>query len=142
MSKFTDKNKSLTKTDQESSQVAAQSHYAIYTTLSNAVKLEGFKNCELILTNFAVRKNKIAFAFPRHSPYLGVINSQLQSMFESGEIMKIIEKHSNSNPNCHQKKGKPLGFENIAIVFLLLVCGLVLSFLFCVMEWIAKRSTQ
>ena len=63
-------------------------------------------------------------------------------MTESGELMKIIEKHSNKNPNCQTSKRKPLGFENIAIVFLIISLGIIASLILCGFEWILRRKKE
>ena len=140
LSKFSDKNKSLQRTTQEAYKIATNPAYTVYTTLTSARNLEEFKNCKLIWTNFVARKIKLAFAFPKNSPYVALFNSRLQTMFESGEIMRIIEKHSMKSTECQQRKGMPLGFENIAIVFIILFFGLSVSIVFCVIEWTVPRK--
>jgi hypothetical protein len=61
-------------------------------------------------------------------------------MIESGQLMKIIENHSNENLNCQTRKGKPLGFENIAIMFLIISLGVIASLILCGFEWILRRK--
>ena len=56
-----------------------------------------------------------------------LFNSKLQSMFESGEIMKIILKHSKQSVACDEVRGKSLGFENIAVLFVIIDAGVFLS---------------
>ena len=142
LSKFSDKKKSLTKTNGEGSQIAVESTFTLYIDYNSAINMEDYKSCKLIWTNFFVRKMKMAFAFPKDSPYLSVINTRLQSMFESGEVSKIIEKHSSENPSCQPSKGMPLGFDNIAIVFLIMAAGLFASIILCGTENILSRKTK
>ena len=142
LSKFYDKNKSLIKTLAEASQIVLHSTFTLYVDYNSARNMEEYKDCKLIGTNIFVRKTQKAFAFPKHSPYLSVINARLQAMFESGEVLRIIKKHSDGNPTCHSSKGMSLGFENIAIVFFILAVGLSASILLCFMEWILNRNSE
>ena len=61
-------------------------------------------------------------------------------MSESGELMKIIEKHSKENLNCQTSKGMPLGFENIAIMFVIILVGVAASLILFGIEWIVRRK--
>jgi hypothetical protein len=92
--------------------------------------------------DFHGRKQQLAFGFPKNSPYLTLFNTKIHKMAESGELMKIIEKHSNENPNCQTSKGKPLGFENIAIVFLIISLGVIASLILCGFEWILRIKKE
>ena len=63
-------------------------------------------------------------------------------MSESGELTKIIEKHSKENLNCQTSKGKPLGFENIAIIFVIISVGAAASLILFSLEWIFRRTNE
>ena len=140
LTKFSDSNKSLTRGNGESTQVALNSHYTHYVDYTSARNTKAYHECKLTIANFFVRKVQLAFAFPKNSPYLSLFNSQLQSMFESGEIMKIIIKHSKGSPSCETQKGKPLGFENISLMFLILSFGAFLSVVTFAMEVLLPKK--
>ena len=56
-------------------------------------------------------------------------------MIESGELHKIQLRHKVREPDCDNSgKGKPIGFENISLIFLILLAGLVLSGFLCFLE--------
>ena len=103
--------------------------------INTAKSLEDHNNCNLKITNVLGRKAFLGFAFPKKSPLLLLFNSKLQSMFESGEIMKIILKHSKQSVTCDEVRGKSLGFENIAALFVIIGVGVFLSWVILAYPW-------
>ena len=139
--KFVDKERSLKKTEREVIDEALSGNSAIYlfhTTLSN---LKEYKTCLLQDTTLLVNKIDLAFALPKNSPYLEVFNLAMQGMMESGELERIHRRHRTKEPTCSDPgKGNPLGFENILLVFLILVCGTCASLVICLLESCLKKK--
>ena len=137
--KFTVKEKSLAKSRGESMKFVLNSKFTQYINY-NSAKTKEYEDCKIKIMDFSAKKINIGFAFPKESKYLGLFNAKLQKMFESGELQKIIEKHSKESPNCNSSKGLPLGFENIAIVFCIISVGLLTSLILCAVEQILPRN--
>ena len=142
LNKFSDKNKSLAKSTKESSQLALSSQYSQYLDFNTARSLDEYKDCKLKIMKFQGRKIQIAYAFPRKSPYLEIFNRKLQQMDESGELMKITDKYLEATPECNKSKGKPLGFENIVIIFLIISTGILASLILFVLEKVFGRKIR
>lgn len=137
--KFLDPEKSLTASVKEGIPIILDSHYTQYVDYGSAKNFKEYHECKLKIANLFSGKSLLGFAFQKNSPFLPVVNARLQSMFESGEVMKIIVKHSKDPPNCHANKGKPLGFENISLVFIIISLGVLASGVICGVEWGIKR---
>ena len=56
--------------------------------------------------------------------------------------MKIIEKYSKDNEDCNPRRGLPLGFENIVLMFLIVSGGTIFSLFLFGMEWFFKRNLK
>ena len=134
--KFLDKNKSLSKSTAESIKVALDYKYATYMDYKSARNTKEYEDCKLKKMDFSGTKAFIGFPFPKKSPYLDLFNAKLQQMFESGELQKIIVKHSKDDPDCETRKGMPLGFENIAIIFMIIIVGMFASSILFTSEWL------
>ena len=133
--KFQDKEKSLKATEQELVSQALSEQYAIYLFHTTLTNLPEYKSCQLQGTNFLLNKIDVAFPLRKDSPYLDLINHALWEMMESGELHRILLRHRVREPDCeHSGKGKPIGFENILLVFLILAAGLVISGSVCFLE--------
>ena len=145
VNKFENKNKSLTTTDEAISNTL-NGLYTFYISYFSARSLPQFKECKLNIMKIKGISNLIAFPFPKDSPFLGVFNTRLQKMSESGEIQRIVEKHAISDPECVTEKGNPLGFENIAVTFVIMVAGILASvflwFLECIIIGKAGSSND
>ena len=139
LTKFMDKNKSFTKTS-ESKILVQNELYAMYKDLYTAKNYKEYKKCQLKIMNFKARTALMGFGFPKDSPLLPLFNNKIQSMMENGEIQRIIEKHRAEEPDCNNQRGKPLGFENIALLFILLLCGIFSSILVYVSEIVLRRK--
>ena len=135
-SKFSNKNKSFAKSTAESIKVALEHKYATYMDYKSAKNIKEFQDCKLKSMDFSATKAIIGFPFPRKSPYLDLFNAKLQQMSESGELQKIIVKHSKEDPDCETRKGMPLGFENIAIIFIIVIVGMLISSIIFTSEWL------
>ena len=133
-SKFLNKNKSFSKSTAESIKVALDYEYATYMDYKSARNIKEYEDFKLKIMDFSGTKASIGFPFSKKSPYLELFNAKLQQMFESGEIQKIILKHSKEDPDCETRKGMPLGFENITIIFMILIVGMVTSSFFITSE--------
>ncbi len=71
--------------------------------------LYNFIGCLLYIKKFTFKKIIVTFpqgyaawAFPKRSPYIKIINHQLNRMQESGLMKKIIEKQVIINQNFNQ----------------------------------------
>ena len=133
--KFQDKKKSLKKTEEETISQGLSGQYAIYLLHTTLTNLPEYKSCLLEGTNLLVNKNDLAFALLKNSPYLDVFNLGMQRMLESGELERIHRRHMTKKPTCNETgKGKPLGFENIILVCIILGSGLFFSIVICLLE--------
>ena len=126
--KFVDKEKSLKKTEEEAVQQALSGQYAIYLMHTTLTNLQQYKSCILEGTDLFVDKIDLAFALRKNSPYLDVFNLEMQRMFESGELERIARRHRTKKPTCNDSgKGKPLGFTNIILMFVIFSGGVCFS---------------
>ena len=139
LSKFSNKEKSLTNNKKQRTNLAINSIFTYYINDISAKNLKEYGDCKLKIMDFSAKKILIGFPFPKNSQYKALFNSKLQKMFESGELQIIIEKHSKETPDCQVTKGMPLGFENIAIIFLIISLGVFSSLLFYGFEQIFSR---
>ena len=133
-SKFKDESKILLDSNPNSGRIAAASTFAHYIDVTSATYIDEYKKCKLQILDFTGQTNLIAFAFPKNSPLLQIFNMKIQEMFESGEINRIISKYTLEMQNCQDNKGKPLGFENIAIIFVIIGFGVLISISVCLAE--------
>ena len=131
LQKFKDKSKSLTSIEEQKRLILDGDYYTMYVDYNNALAFEEYQNCTFSVMNFKANTNLIAFAFPKKSPFLDLFNWKLQKMSENGELQKILTKYSKNDQDCGSQKGKPLGFENIAVMFLIMVSGIVSSIFIC-----------
>ena len=69
LSKFSDKNKSLSKSTEESSNIALSSHFTQYVDYNTARSLKEYEACKLKVMKFLGRKFQIGYAFRKNSPY-------------------------------------------------------------------------
>ena len=133
--KFMNKEKSLKSSEQEVVDQALSGPYAIYlfhTTLSN---LPEYSACQLEDAGLQLNRIDLAFALQKQSPYVNLINLGLQRMAESGKLERIFRKHRAKKPSCGAHgKGKSLGFENILLVFLILMLGQCSSIVLLLLE--------
>ena len=133
--KFNDKEKSLKKTEREVVSQGLSGQYAIYLFHTTLTNLPEYKNCLLEGTRLLVNKVDLAFALRKNSPYLDLFNHALRKMVESGEMARIHMRYSVKEPTCNDPgKGKPLGFENIVLVFIILGAGFCISIIICTVE--------
>ena len=127
--KFLDPDKSFTEDHKDGLEIINEDLYTLYTDYHTATSYAEVKECRFKITEALGPKGYLSFAFPKKSPLRDIFNDHLHHMLESGEIMRIITKNLESLPACAESRGKPLGFENIAIVFGILLVGVFLSFL-------------
>ena len=64
----------------------------------------------------------IAFAFQKHSPYLGLFNHYLKKMMEKGTLKSIFSQFKPPPQFCSDTAGKPIGFTNSITAFLAFAC--------------------
>ena len=133
-SKFKDKSRSLSEYDVNSGRIAAASTFAHYIDVTSATYIDEYKKCKLQILEFTGRNSLIAFAFPKNSSLLQIFNMKILEMFENGEINRIISKYTLEMQNCQDSKGKPLGFENISIIFVIIGFGVLISISLCLAE--------
>ena len=139
--KFKEKPKSLKDTEKEVILQALSGPYAIYLFHTTLTNLPEYRNCLLEGTNLLVDKVDLAFALQRNSPYLDLFNHAMQRIIESGELERIHRKHRVEEPACNDPgKGKPIGFENILLVFLILGSGTFVSIVICILEVCFKKN--
>ena len=112
----------------------------MYKDLYAAKNYKEYKKCQLKIMNFKARTALMGFAFPKNSPLLPLFNNKIQSMMENGEIQRFVEKHRADEPDCNSQRGKPLGFENIALIFIVLLSGFFGSIFVCVAEIALRRK--
>jgi len=112
----------------------------MYKDLYAAKNYKEYKKCQLKIMNFKARTGLMGFAFPKNLPLLPLFNNKIQSMMENGEIQRFVKEHRADDPNCNSQRGKPLGFENIALIFIVLLSGFFGSILVCVAEIALRRK--
>ena len=104
--KFQDKSKSLTHNLESQLSVIKDETYVLFGYLSVMKNMEGYKNCYIISTGFAVKQEKLAIAFPKGSPYTDLFNHALMKMIESGHLQRIIIKYSKVCQKSNESNGK------------------------------------
>ena len=62
----------------------------------------------------------------------------MKKVIESGDLENIKRRHNMILASCEGTKGKPLGFKNSALSFLIFGVGLVVSFIFLFVECFAS----
>ena len=139
LSKFTNKEKSLVQSYGQSSQISLNEKYAQYIDYKAAKNLNEYKDCSLRSSNVFYGKIYIGFMFPKYSKFLPLFNSRIQAMRENGELESITRRYAEQIQKCQEGKGKPLGFENILIAFIILYAGCCFSFVIFLLEWIFSR---
>ena len=133
--KFLEEGKSLKKSEQDMISQALSGEFAIYYSQKVIKNTPEYKNCQIVGTGYSPNKADMAFALPHNSPYKDLINAALYRMIENGELTRIFIKHKSQEPDCNTAgKGKPIGFENILLAFIILFGSIALSVCFCLME--------
>ena len=133
--KFLEQEKSLKKSEKEIVSQAFSGEYAIYHSLNVIKNTPEYKSCKIVGTGYSPNKMDIAFALSHNSPYKDLINAAMFRMMENGELTRILIKHKSQEPICNTAgKGKPIGFENILLAFIILFGSITISVCFCLME--------
>ena len=91
-----------------------------------------------------MNKVNVAFAFRKNSSLTQTMNAGLLKLMENGELKRLLEKHKitdNNDKDCGEsKRGQELGFENILVVFILLLAGMMLALMVLLLELCWKCS--
>ena len=137
--KFIDKSKSLKETLSDSIQVTLAYKYTTYLDYHSALSLSEYRDCQVNKMNFRARKFQVAFGFPKNFALRPLFNQHLLKLVESGEMAKIITRHSIKPPVCSSSNGMPLGFENISLSYLLLCTGMIIAISTLIVELMLKK---
>ena len=91
----------------------------------------------------------LSFGIPKESPYGPFLKSKVLDMIQNGELQKLIKKWENKEPDCSSldKKGKPLTFQKLISLFLIIAIGcLLVLFIFivetCTLFWRKDTSND
>jgi hypothetical protein len=97
-----------------------------------------YLNCEFVAIpgKYAFIPN--AYGFQKDSPYLDIFNYFITQLQESGSYEKISRKYESKSPICPDYSGKSLGLDSCVIMFLVVLMGLGLGFLFLLIECLLK----
>ena len=115
--------------------------YAGYMALPYLTHLPEYKSCKVQHFDMFVSKSNLVFTMQKNSSLTKYFNQGLLMMNENGELTRLIKKHKilkDVGMDCEKvQKGKELGFENIFVVFIMLLTGLLLSsvILLCEVFW-------
>ena len=117
--------------------------YAGYIAHPILKHLPEFKACKVQHFNIFVSKSNLVFIMQKNSSLTKMFNQGLLKMTENGELTRLIKKYKilkDVGKDCEDtQSGKELGFENILVVFILLLTELVFSFLILLCEGFWKN---
>ena len=72
----------------------------------------------------------------KNSPYTKFFKQAIHDILENGQIDIYKKRHTNDISTCKtNRKAKSLGFTKLASLFLILICGLILSILIYIFEY-------
>ena len=60
-------------------------------------------------------------------------------MTEEGSLNRIVKAYAPQPQKCPDNTGKPLGYESLIFVFLVLISGIALVFTILIIEWIISK---
>ena len=116
--------------------------YAGYLWHPLVTNLPDYKECKVQHTGFFVNKVNVAFALRKNSSLTQNMNAGLLRLMENGELKRLLEEHmitDNNDKDCGEsKKGQELGFENILVVFILLLAGMMIALVVLLLEFCWK----
>ena len=103
--------------------------------------LPEYKSCKVQHFDMFVSKSNMVFTMQKNSSLTKMFNQGLLKMTENGELARLLEKYKilkDVGQDCENiQRGMELGFENIFVVFIMLLLGLLLSsvILLCEVFW-------
>ena len=98
-----------------------------------------FQQCEVIALPKKYVRSSWCFGFQKHSPLLKIFNYYLAAMAEEGSLNRIINSYAPAPQMCPDNTGKPLGYESLIFVFLVMIFGIGLVFAILIVEWIISK---
>jgi hypothetical protein len=93
-----------------------------------------YVNCEFVAIPAKYGFISNAYGFQKYSPYLDIFNYFIIQLKESGSYKKINIKYVSKPQICPDYSGKSLGFNSCVTMFLVILMGLGLGFLFLLIE--------
>ena len=115
--------------------IAKDEEFTLYDNYFSILTYPEYKNCLIIDVPQPYDPKVFAYAFTKGSPYLPLFNHYLNMLRESGVISQITERYvSLEAPQCEETSGTALGFDNCFTAFVILMGGILLSFLFFLLE--------
>lgn len=114
-----------------------------YLTESTVIDYEIKTRCRLKSVGTWLNSISYAIAMPINAGYLGIINSAILNLSESGELDKFKEKwweHNRKEPICKEErereKDSSLSVENVLGVFLVVGTGVCAAYLVAICEFL------
>ena len=86
---------------------------------------------------------KFSFALTQGLPYIPFLKNAIFDITEKGQLHRIKKKWEINQPNCAplKKTGKPLSLKKLTSIFILIICGLVLTVISLIFENLYHIST-
>ena len=70
---------------------------------------------------------------------MNIFNYYLAAMTEEGSLDRIINSYEPAPQMCPDNTGKPLGYESLIFVFLVMISGIGLVFVILMVEWMISK---
>jgi len=80
--------------------------------------------------------------FPKNSPFVSLFNYFLNNFDEVGLLDKLMKKQLEliTTNTCDESSFQAINFENVALVFILLLIGILISLLLLGIEYLKGNS--
>ena len=101
-----------------------------------------YKTCQLILLPKIYAHRRYSIGLQKDSPFLKLFNYHLQNMAERGVLDQITKKYDTLPQECPDYTGKALGFHTLVSGFVLVSCGIIVSFVIWVMEYMVSKFNK
>jgi hypothetical protein len=97
-----------------------------------------YENCEIVAIPAKFGFVPDAYGFQKHSPYLDIFSYFITHFKESGSYENIRRKYESKPQICPDYSGESIGFDSCVTMFLVILMGFGLGFLFLLIECLLK----
>lgn len=98
-----------------------------------------YAECEIIALPEKSLFRTYAFALPKDSPFVEIMNHYISKMQTKGILSRISSKYDIKTQKCPDYNGLPLSYANCGMAFIFLVSGFIFGLMFLAMETILKK---
>ena len=112
-------------------------NYKIFLSYNSAQ--DGYETCEFIALPAKYDFGFEAIGLQKNSPYLDVFNYYILQLMEKGAYDQIGKKYGVSSQVCPDYNGKPIGYVNCGVAFIILAVGFILCSVMMLIERSNKR---